>query len=208
MITPKAPALTASGLTQTSFLGLLQWLDNDLDEAGKKYELLRQKLCVFFEHRACPIPEDLADKTLDRVAGKLAADDQIKTNDPASYCYAVANYILKEYWRTPQRNEITLDTEPDKRILLSADSTPGYDEKLEIETRLGYLSSCLQQLPSEDRELITRYYAGEHQDRISNRQHLARDLGISPGSLRIRALRIRKQLSDCLCRCQKFPDGK
>ncbi|MGE0882087.1 MAG: RNA polymerase sigma factor [Blastocatellales bacterium] len=209
MINTKASETITSGLTEASFLRLLRWLDKDFEQAGEKYEMLRQKLNIFFEHRGCNIPDELTDKTLDRVSRKLLQNEmEVLTSDPSAYCYRVAHFILKEYWRDPRRNTQALDIQADSSILIIADTTSAQDERLETERKMIHLNECLQQLSAEDRDLITRYYAGDHRGRITNRQDLANHLGISPGGLRIRALRIRKQLLDCICRCQKLSDDK
>lgn len=54
-------------LSEVAFSKLLRWLDSDEQSAGEKYERLRQKLLLFFEHRGCPIPSELADKTLETI---------------------------------------------------------------------------------------------------------------------------------------------
>lgn len=201
----KPPETTAWVLTHPTFAQLLQWLDPDEEQAGEKYERLQQKLRLFFEHRGCRHSEELTDQTLDRVAHKLDSDEGIRSADPASYCYGVAHNILKEYWRESAREAVPLDSQPDKgnlHINAAMKQTPE-DEIEETEINLGHLNFCLRQLPPPDRELILAYYKGEHRDRINNRQELAQRLDISPGSLRIRALRIREQLHTCINRCKK-----
>lgn len=197
-------------LTDPAFAHLLHWLDSDRERAGEKYEQLRRKLRLFYEHRGCLSPDELTDKTLDRVARKLATTEEIQTADPASYCYGVAHKILKEYWREPSRQAVSLDSQPNSGNLPSdtAVTPPAESELQETELHLGYLDICLRRLSLEDRELIMNYYEGDHRGRITSRHELAKRLGLSPGSLRIRALRIREQLHECINRCQKTKTGK
>lgn len=191
-------------LTDSAFAGLLRWMDADEHRAGEKYERLRQKLCFYFEHKGCASPDDLADQTFDRVARKLDSGEDLSGAEPSSYCYGVAHKILQEYWRSPSQTTISLDSQP-----LVGDS-PGNavfsseqeNEYQETEHHLDCLHRCLQLLSPEDRELIVKYYEGDHRDRITSRHELAERLGISPGSLRIRALRIREQLRECIRRCR------
>ncbi len=194
-------------LTEVAFKQLLSWLDSDKQCAGEKYERLRLKLRIFFEHRNCQCPDELTDKTLDRIARKLEAGADIQVSDPATYCYGVANNILKEFWRNPSKDDVSLDSQPGESnpYLTVAVIHRDEDDKLETEIKLNHLDLCLKKLPPEDRELILKYYQGDHRERISNRQLLSLHLGIPPGSLRIRALRIREQLQDCINRCL---DGK
>jgi len=204
------PETTNWALTDQAFARLLNWLDPEQERAGEKYERLRLKLRLFFEHRGCLSPEELTDKTLDRVARKLAAGEEIRIPDPASYCYGVAHNILKEYWRHPAREALSLDTQPNKsNSPANATVSPSAESELqETEINLGYLDTCLRRLSPEDRQLILRYYEGDHRGRINNRQDLANELGLSPGSLRIRALRIREQLYECIIRCKKCENSK
>lgn len=190
-------------LTEIAFKRLLDWLDPDRQRASEKYERLRQRLMLFFEHRNCPYPDELTDKTLDRIARKLEAGADIQVADPTTYCYGVANNILKEFWRNPSKDIISLDSQPSESnsYLTAGAIHRNEDGKLETEIKLNHLDFCLKKLPPEDRGLILKYYQGDHRERINNRQLLSLQLGIPPGSLRIRALRIREQLHDCINRC-------
>ncbi|MBL8190457.1 MAG: sigma-70 family RNA polymerase sigma factor [Acidobacteria bacterium] len=193
-------------LTDVAFSRLLVWLATDQERAVEKYLRLREKLCIFFEHRGCPYPEELTDKTLDRVARKLAAGEEIEVSEPASYCYGIAHNILKEYWREPSRNSVSLDSQlsaSDSYLAVANKSDALVDDK-EQEFNFRHLEFCLSKLSPEDRELILAYYDGDHRDRINNRQQLSLKLGIPPGTLRIRALRIREQLYDCMIRCNRL----
>jgi RNA polymerase sigma factor (sigma-70 family) len=210
MAKDKVPDTTSWVLTDIAFARFLRWLDADQQRAGEKYERLRLKLRLFFEHRGCLTPEDFADKTLDRVIRKLDGGEEIQITDPASYLYGVAHNILKEYWREPTREVISLDSQPDNGNPHANVAVPPTTEGelQETELNLGYLDTCLRQLPPEDRKLILSYYEGDHRGRITCRQELAQSLEISPGSLRIRALRIREQLHRCINRCKKSENGK
>ncbi len=202
MAIDKAPETTNWALTNLAFARLLDWLDPERERAGQAYERLRQKLRLFFEHRGCPFADDLADKTLDRVARKLATGTEVPPADSASYCYGVAHNILKEYWRNPARETLSLDSQPNNdNPATNATVPPLVESELqETEINLAHLDTCLQRLSPEDRKLILKYYQGDHRGRINNRHELAAELGLSPGSLRIRALRIREQLHDWMRR--------
>lgn len=191
-------------LTDSAFAGLLRWLDADKNRAGEKYERLHQKLCLYFEHRACLSPDDLTDQTLDRVARKIESGDDLSGAEPSSYCYGVAHKILQEYWRSHSKETISLDSQPhvvdspaNATFSLNAEN-----EDQDTELQLDCLHRCLQHLSPEDRELILGYYKGDHRERITSRHELAKRLEIPPGTLRIRALRIREQLRECINRCK------
>jgi len=69
------------------------------------------------------------------------------------------------------------------------------------EQRLDCLERCLDQLSPNDREVIRTYYTGDTGIKIQNRRQLAESLGIPINALRIRALRIREKLEDCVETC-------
>src|SRR5262245_21687271 len=57
-------------MTPEEFDRLLLWLNPDRDKAGEKYEWIRKRLIKIFVCRGCNVPEELADKTINRVARK------------------------------------------------------------------------------------------------------------------------------------------
>lgn len=178
-------------LTREAFDLLLASLDADRECAARKYETLRAKLFKYFECRGCPLPEDLTDETINRVARRLAEGRQIWTNQPASYFYGVARNVLREYWASPEREFATLDALP---ALAHPNTDALRQQGSESEHRLNLLGVCLSQLPAESRELILDYYKGERRERIRHRQQIAVRLGIPQNALRIRIHRIRERL--------------
>ena len=49
--------------------------------------------------------------------------------------------------------------------------------------------------------MIERYYAADKQAKIDLRKRIAEEFGISLGTLRLRALRIREKLQACIEQC-------
>src|ERR671927_1499820 len=86
-------------LTREAFANVLAWLDQDAGKAGEKYEEIRAALIEIFMCRGCPIAEELADDTIDRVIRKLDAIRENYIGDPALYFYGVAQMIHLEYAR-------------------------------------------------------------------------------------------------------------
>lgn len=175
-------------LTRRSFDELLAWLDRDRQRAGRKYEEIRSALVRIFVCQGCAAPEDLADKTIDRVIGKVPEIAPTYVGNPALYFSAVARFILIEY---KQRNaEASLTIDPAENA-----------EEEDIEPEYECLDKCLQKLTSKNRDLILGYYQGEGQAKIDNRRELAERLGLSLNALRVRADRIRASLEECVNRC-------
>jgi DNA-directed RNA polymerase specialized sigma24 family protein len=182
-------------LTQGDFDALLDWLDPDREQAGRKYEAIRLRLIKIFTSRTCPEAEFLADETINRVTAKVEEVSRAYLGDPALYFYAVAQKVYLEYLRknrqTPAPVEFTagmLNTQAASRV---EDFEPVYR----------CLERCLDNLPTESRELVVRYYQQEKQAKIDERKLLATELGIGVNALRIRAHRIRLGLRQCVRDC-------
>ena len=82
-------------LDKNGFAALLEALGTDSAEAGAAYEELRVRLIRFFRWNQCQFAEDLADETLDRLAGKLAGSAEPIVS-PAGYATGIARMILLE----------------------------------------------------------------------------------------------------------------
>lgn len=172
-------------ITQEGFDMLLRWLDEDRDEGGKKYELIRQRLIKLFACRGCAEPEDLADETISRVTAKIAEIAPSYEGNPVLYFFGVARKVHHEYLRTQHR------TPPP----LSPEVTNENEQLYEC------LDRCMEKLPEQNRQLVIRYYQNEKKVKIDNRKTLADELGVAVNALRIRAHRIRLLLRKCVKTC-------
>ncbi len=141
-----------AGLTEQAFARLLGVLDGDRDRAGERYEDLRRTLVRFFEWRGAPCPEEQADHTLDRVAGKLA--DGVEITNIGGYSYVVARLVFLETLKGPARRRVAID--PDA----VAAPTQAMDDVDDKERRLVCLDRCLDGLSADSRELIVEYLPG------------------------------------------------
>lgn len=171
--------------TQEGFDRLLSWLADNRDEAGKKYEMIRQRLMKFFICRGCEDVEDLADQTITIVTTKVGEIALNYEGDPVLYFYGVAKKVFKDYLRIKNR-----PVPPPPPDVTHVDDAV-YD----------CLDDCMQKLPEENRQLVLRYYQDEKKVKIDNRQILADELGIAMNALRIRAHRIRLLLRKCVQEC-------
>jgi DNA-directed RNA polymerase specialized sigma24 family protein len=172
-------------LTTEAFDNLLRWLDQDREEAGRKYEEIRRKLIRFFTCRGCCDPEDLADETITRVIRKIECKTAEYKGEPIAFFYAVARNVYREEGRIrPLAPEDLLVFEGTNR-----------------ETELDCLESCMGMISQTSRQLISRYYQQEGREKIRTRQLLADELGLEMNALRIQACRIRKTLRDCVSNC-------
>jgi RNA polymerase sigma factor (sigma-70 family) len=183
-----------SALPPESFDEILGWLNPDRDVAGSIYVQLRNDLAKIFTWNRCPDPEGLTDEVFDRVAKKVHDLRYTFVGDPKLFFYGVARNLIKEIPKKVKTQVSLQGTEPA--------SNPRIE--LEQETasmREDCLASCLQKLTADKRELIVTYYAKEKQAKIDHRTEMARQLGISVETLRVKAYRIRSTLEQCIERC-------
>ena len=176
-----------------SFDEILAWLNPDRNEAANIYVQLRHDLTKIFIWNGCTDPDGLTDEVFDRVARKVHDVRSNFEGDPKLYFYGVARNLIKE---SPKRTR--------KQVSIEGTDLPAPEAVVEDETaamREECLNSCLQALSAEKRELILAYYAKEKQAKIDHRTELARTIGISVETLRVRVYRIRGTLETCIERC-------
>ena len=179
------PAKQIRTLQKTDFDRLLSWLDPDPDRAGELYESIRWRLIAILASRRCRIPEELADETIDRVAGRVADICDSYVGDKEIYFLGVMNNVHHEYLKRPALRPVV-----------------EYHENVEAKERLHVcLDRCLDKLAPHSRQMIERYYAQDKRAKIDLRRRLAHELGISASNLRARALRIREKLQTCIEQC-------
>jgi DNA-directed RNA polymerase specialized sigma24 family protein len=179
------------GLTQEAFEQLLAWLDEDRDRAGRKYEEIRFQLINLFIARGCRISEELADKTIDRVARKVKDISGTYVGDPALYFYGVAKMVYLEYVRS---RPVPLPALP-------------YQSEKDAEQRYECLGLCIGKLSPVNRELILSYY-GEAQANEEQRRKLAARMGLELNALWVRVHRIREKLRRCVIECLKNKEAQ
>jgi RNA polymerase sigma factor (sigma-70 family) len=168
---------------------LLAWLSPDETAAVQKYFAIRNSLVKIFEVRGCLDADELADESIDRVAKKAAEIRANYTGDPGAYFYGVARNVYREYLRRPRTAELPVHLQ-----------NPAASDD-DNEAAFACLDQCLAELPPENRELISAYYAFGDGEKAAVRKGLAEQLGITLNLLRIRAYRIRASLALCVTGC-------
>lgn len=182
-------------LTQEAFDKLLRWLDPDRERAAIKYEEIRTRLIKIFTCRGCSDAEELADETINRVAGKIDEIVPDYEGDPTPYFYKVAHWVHQEYIRRKTR-QVDVSPEAATGQAVNTDFWPA-DDDAEYEC----LERCMGDLPAANSKLVLEYYRHEKQAKIDHRKRLAEELGIGVNALRIRVHRIRHELEKCLQIC-------
>ena len=176
-----------------SFDEILAWLNPDRNEAADIYVQLRNDLTRIFAWNRCADPDGLTDEVFDRVARKVHVVRPTFDGDPKLFFYGIARNLIKE---SPKRIK--------KQVSIEDTDLPAQEPAVEDESasmREDCLNACLQQLNAEKRELVLSYYAKEKQAKIDHRTELARKMGISVETLRVRVHRIRGTLEKCIEGC-------
>jgi DNA-directed RNA polymerase specialized sigma24 family protein len=177
-------------LTSEALDRLLLWLSPDRDQAGARYVEIRRRLIKFFVCRRCSIPEELADRTFDRVMQAIETQTIRCPEQPLRYFFGVAKKIHLEFGR--------------EKTTLPKEALPLPGNRTEPEFRC--LEKCLGQLTEQERSLISRYYEHDGHEKIVNRQSQAEEFGLDMNALRIRVFRIKKILRECHSKCMAKND--
>lgn len=188
-------------LDRAGFNRLLERLDGDVQQAGAKFEFLRQKLIRFFMYRGADHASDLVDETINRLCLRLTGGETIQ--NLAAYSFSIARNVLRESWakKESRQRQLNLHTP-----LIASVEDPQYRQKeLDLrereELRFQCLTRCLEKLPAGERELLLRYYALEEGEKIRNRRKIAEELSVRITALRLRMVRMRQKLQICLETC-------
>jgi RNA polymerase sigma factor (sigma-70 family) len=169
---------------------LLEGQAKTASDLSAEFVELRRGLELFFKIRGAPTPEELADETLFRVWMRVQQGNVV-TNLQA-YALGVARRVLFE-----ERKKLASELEKKERYRTS----PAPDQwPSERETQLEALGLALKALPAKDREIVQRYYAYSGEQKVQSHRELAKVLGITQSSLKIRLYRIRQRLRQELAR--------
>lgn len=176
-----------SRVTADSFEKLLARLAPERDRAGEEYENLRRRLTRYFDLKGLGAPDHAADETLDRLAQKIAAGEEVR--DFLHYAFGIAHWVYLERVRAEERER-------------KANSDLTQIQMASLPVTIPYLESldhCLNKLAKEDRELIEAYYSeADSVDLVQRRIALAQTRKLTLNSLRLRVYRLRQVLERCI----------
>jgi DNA-directed RNA polymerase specialized sigma24 family protein len=185
-------------LRSAQFEELLRRLDPNRDQAGELYETLRRRLIKFFEWNSCSPAEDLADETLDRVAQKLTVE---AIHDLHAFAAGVAKRVRQEAYKQAGRSVQVPDL-PNQENFFQDLRNPEQimQEKVEGQRRSNCLRVCMQRMADQDRALFVTYHTAAT-ERRQHRLEMARESGLTIGTLRVRINRLRDELETCARKC-------
>ena len=185
-----------SVLTAEGFEKLLERLDGDPSQAAGRYEELRLKLIKCFVWRGTTNlhADNLADITLDRVTRKLSEGVDIENIN--AYACEVSRYVWLEHLRKNREDAKDDDEMPVQTVEPEIPEDP--DE------RLVCLRKCMREVAGDDpeKQIIIGYYQTKPGEKPKEaRKDLAEKLGLTMNHLKVKALRLRKRLEDCINDC-------
>jgi RNA polymerase sigma factor (sigma-70 family) len=140
----------------------------------------------YLRHLGSRGAEDLAQDTLLRVWRNVTNGEPIR--DLVGYSLGVARRVYFESRREPRLAVLAQDS--------SSQANSDWPQLLDQ-----CLHQCMKGLSRIDRHILKAYYAGQGKERIKRRRELAAELGITQQALRLRVLRLRKNLRECVEEC-------
>jgi DNA-directed RNA polymerase specialized sigma24 family protein len=176
-------------------LRLLSRLGSSDQTAGDAYEALRRLLCRYFEAREATDAEGLTDQVLDRVSRRVR--DGVEIADVHAYARGVARLVLLESRRRPAAEPLP-DDPPDRSD----------DPTVDDDVAARCLDRCLDRLDGPTQAHVMAYYSDDGRGRIDGRKRLAAELGVSATALRLRMLRLRLSLEQCVRGCIRGEVGR
>ena len=176
-------------VTPDIFEKLLARLAPDRERAGEEYETLRRRLTKYFDLKGLAFPDPAADETLDRVALKIEAGEDVR--DVIHYAFGVAHWVYLENLRAETRERRAYGDHAQMRTVNDGQLAPPYLETLQ---------NCLEKLATADRQLLEAYYTdASGVDQAQQRIDLAQKKGLTLNSLRLKVFRMRQVIEKCMC---------
>ena len=178
-------------LTAASLDALLRALNPDRESAAREYELLRKRVTGLLHWWGSTRPSELADETLDRTGRKLAEGAVVPSLGP--YVRGIARMVFYESHRGPAEEALDVDV-----------AAPIQND--ELQPALSCLDRCLNELTGDERTSLLDYYDDAGGRQIDARKRLAKQMGGTINTLRIRIHRLRTRVETCVRACTKrFP---
>jgi hypothetical protein len=180
-------------VSKENFDSLLNWLSTDRDEAGSRFEQIREGLIRYFRLKGCHEPEVLADESMNRVTARIDSLDLTTGAKPISVFYGFAAQVFLEYSRSDNRRIV--------QLIDSFDKASGESIEIAVNDGLDCLRKCLNSLAISDGKLIVEYYSEEKQAKFELRRKLAIQNEMAIGTLQTKIHRIKRVLRPCVEKC-------
>jgi DNA-binding Lrp family transcriptional regulator len=204
-----AMSQSTSQVWQKAALDTLLWLlDPDRYEADKAYLRLFKRLVAFLRQRGSFDPEELAEKTLAKVAETVylrLTGLRREDVDRADLVHEVPREVAQEVY-TKERERLTPlafafakhsmqeQYRRARRSRLDALEAPFLQEDPAIAEEQLVLMRDLRTLSAEDQRLLKEYYDLADTGKRQSRSDLAKQLGLTTSALRVRAEKLRRRV--------------
>lgn len=185
-------------LTEEQLDALLHSLDPDRAAAAEKYATIHAMLIRFFAFRRCKDADKLADVTIDRVARNARAG-KVTQGKLEQFIMGVARNVAHEAFREQDKHKVVSPEEltPSQQSEIEKRTASQDDSAQPDEQRDECMRRCFDGLGADEAEMIIIYSAGKHELKLK----LAEFLNISVAALRLRIVRLRKKLENCVQEC-------
>lgn len=180
-------------VAKENFDKLLDWLSPDRDEAGVRFEQIREGLIRFFRLKGSHEPELLADESMNRVINRIDTLDLTTGANPTSLFYGFAANVFLEYFRTEKMRTVQLNEAFERNSFRHTHVTTDLD--------IDCLHKCLNGLTGIDGRLIIEYYSEERKAKFEVRQKIAKQNEMAMGTLHTKIHRIKGVLRPCVEKC-------
>lgn len=163
--------------------------DKDVQQHFADYfgSLLRIKLR--HKLRSSDLIEDIRQETLYRVLKSLHSQEGIRNPESlGSFVNSVCNNVTLEFFRDKYQNPQAPEEMPD---VIDENADPS--DAVEASERQAHLARVLQNLPSQQQELLRKVYFEER-----SKRQICRDLNVSPDYLRVLIFRAKEKLREAL----------
>lgn len=175
-----------SSLDENTFDELFKLLEPDAAlTTESRFNHCRRKLFKFFVWRRCEDPDSLADETIVRLLKNVDNGQEISSDRPYSYVYAIATNVFHEYVRGRKKNAQLSAVDDASKVVFAP-------------TEDGCGPLCLKKLAPQKRELLAHYYLDD-----DDRDQIAQEQSSSIKALRVKIHRIKQELKRCWEDCQK-----
>lgn len=182
-------------LNREAFDKLLTVLGAFAEDSAVEYENIRKRLNKFFSFNG--LSEEHTDKVIDVVARKISEENLELDKNYQRYFSRVAQNYLKDFWKSKENKGESFDELPPLKEP-SVNPLEIENSQFEKESKLDCMKECLTALPKDDARLIEQYYSDK-----KGRDKLTRSLGITKNLLRVRVLRLKNRLENCIVECVK-----
>ena len=183
-------------MTEETLTRFLDWLDADREQAARKYEALRGRLVEYFSKRQCAAAEDLADDVLNAAMNHLSKQTALFLDNPLPYIFGIARNVYRHYIN----RQLLTSGEAGTRLPVDRRQA---EEAKEKETLSHCLRHCLQQLAEGERQTLLLYYLKAKNQKGKHTEEMAAHLGCTINALRLKMMRLRERLRDCITLCRQ-----